>query len=211
MSEAMTVLDKIKKRMSEEMNTLESKRGPYECPFPTAEYEKIKVIFQEGFHYGAFEHPEKALANLVGAGWRDAKLGDIKVVCLDRRQAMHFMDYLEDVLRVMNIWSDVTTKNAERIGLKDGRTCVVTTVSMTASSTVSDHTITFFGLSKNSEESLRKVKANYPADEIFDVHYLDVQCDEQWRGEAEKIRTTGSQSLPKMVGPWNSTLKLLSF
>ena len=97
--------------------------GNMECPYPTATFEYIKGALMGGGHgCTMFVYPERALANLVGAAWRDATWNRILVVCSTRRMVEVLLRCLKGVLKEMNMVDKIVKCNVdEMIMLVDGK------------------------------------------------------------------------------------------
>lgn len=95
--------------------------GPMDCPYPTAAFDAVKEALLRGGQLATFAgHPECALANLVGAAWRDGTWKSVLVICDGCRSARQLIEQLLKVLEVMALVGSVVSLNNERIELRGG-------------------------------------------------------------------------------------------
>ena len=92
-----------------------------ECPYPTATFEYIKSALMGGGQCTMFVSPERALANLVVAAWRDAAWNRILVVCINRLMEERLIRCLRDVLKQMSMSEKIVRCNAEMVVLFGGK------------------------------------------------------------------------------------------
>lgn len=178
---------------------LEDKWGPYECPYPIVEYKKLHKALENGIKGSVFIYAEKALANLICAGWRDAQLEDVVVLTSGTRSAIIFSAHMMEILQIMKMDDEVIVKNEHRIQLKDKRQCLFLSTTKKNFRGVLINTI-FFCLV--DEKNCRKVMEEFwGGGSGINVYLLDMQFDEDYKKR---------QAIKQMERFWNATLKLIS-
>lgn len=94
--------------------------GNTECPYPTAPFDAVKEALLHGGQVATFISPERALANLIGAAWRDNMWKSVFVVCDCKRTCRLLINQLRGVLVAMEFATAITRLNDECVELHNG-------------------------------------------------------------------------------------------
>lgn len=170
--------------------------GPMECPYPTTPFDVLMAALAEGGRCSTFVHAERAVANLIGAAWRDEAWGRVLVVCDGKRSAVMLLRHLEEVLNEMKMTDRIVAANDERLRLGDGKLLHAASANPNHMRGVDCDQLIFVRTDPILELAI-------PAQEFGrEVWQLTVEFDERY----ELLQRESPQQ-----GPWNATLRLRGF
>jgi hypothetical protein len=175
---------------------LEEKWGPYECPYPNAKFTEIIGVLKVGVIGALFVHPEKAVANLVAAGWRDKELQDVVVILPGTLSMNRFHRMLMGVLKVMKMDEEII-KREDKIELTNGKKCWIFPAQEKTFRGLSTDVMIFCNV---PESTWAPLLVKFGCVELLNVlFFLDVLFDKEYERR---------QAIKKHEGPWNATFKL---
>lgn len=100
--------------------------GHGECPYITAPFHAVKAAMLHGGELAPFAYPERALANLIGAAWRDGAWKRVLVVCADAQSCSSLIAMLKKVLMWMRM-AIPRAKDGECVAFPGGWNLTTTT------------------------------------------------------------------------------------
>ena len=170
--------------------------GPMECPYPTTPFEVLKEALLGGGQCATFVHPERAVANLIGAAWRDGAWDRVFAVCTGKRSMAHLVGYLKEVLNEMKMADKIVKANDEKLQLVDGKALWAAPAKTMYMRGVNCDQLIFVQTDPILEVAIPMLEMGR------EVHQMIVAFDDHY----ERRQRESPHS-----GPWNATLRLRRF